>query len=210
MTDQETLKSLQEQVRTLQNHLNPTQDPEQLLDDLYLLQQKRHQEIHNQGITVSFGASEKSFKCLRTTDENIVYFPAGTNVTLGGHIKSGSDLIGIITSITAQAGRIKADIWTPKQTAQEFTASITATGENLKQTGLNVPCKLEKDTLTFFNKSFPAGSILKCSCQFFEVIGSYSEKGLFVHQVKSYNEPQTDPNINRQVPIMITGSVVDR
>ena len=59
MTDTETLKSLQDQIRTLQNSLNPTPNPEQLLDNLYQLQAKRSQEIHNQGISVSFGAREK-------------------------------------------------------------------------------------------------------------------------------------------------------
>lgn len=199
-TDSEILKDLQEQVKALKSHINPEQDAEKLLDDLYQLQLKRQQQIVQEGIAVTLGAGEKAFKCLKS-DDDAVYFQAGTAISPSMHVKHNGNLLGIVTAVNQQAGRLKCTLWTPKQSAQTYQRSETATGHNLKQSGVSMPCQLQGDTLTFYGKSFQAGTILKCQESFFEVIGSYQDGNLYVHKVKEYREPEiTAPATPRRAP----------
>lgn len=210
MTNQEILKSIQDQIRDIKNQLNPVQDNEKQLDDLYQLQLKRQQDINENGLTVTFGAGEKTFKCLKVNDST-VYFQAGIPVCPSVQIKYNGSLLGIVTGTTPQAGRIKCTIFSPRAIAQAFEKSATATGNNLKQSGTSIPCLLSGDTLTTYNQPIATGTVLKCSDMFYEITGSYSDNGLHVHQLAPYGDQEKQaPMSHRQTPNMINGCIISR
>ena len=210
MSNEMILKNLQEQIRDLQKQINPVQDNEKQLDDLYQLQLKRQQDINEHGLTVTFGAGEKTFRCLKA-DDSTVYFQSGTFLAPSMQIKHNGNLLGIVTGTTPQAGRIKCTIFSPRSTAQAYEKSATATGTNLRQSGPPVPCQVNGDTLTTYNKPIATGTIVKCSDTFYEVSSSYTENGLIVHQIKLFEELEKQAPMNhRQTPNMINGSIISR
>ena len=210
MTNEVILKNLQAQIRDLQSQINPVQDQEKQLDDLYQLQLERQKNINENGLTVTFGSGEKTFKCLKANDST-VYFQAGIPVCPSMQIKHNGSLLGIITGSSPQAGRIKCTIFSPRSTAQAFEKSATATGNNLKQSGTSIPCLLSGDTLTTYNQPIVVGTIVKCSDTFFEVTGSYSDNGLHVHQLAPYGDQEKQaPMSHRQTPNMINGCIISR
>lgn len=193
-TDRETVKALKEQIATLKAQIQPNQskelDREKLLDDLFQLQLKRQQEIINNGSDVTIGLSAASFKCLNKSDGETVYFLAGTNIAASQHIKSNGSLIGIVTSVAQESGRLKCSLFVPNSSSQVFTKSQTATGHNLKPTGTNEPCKVSGSTITFYSKQFVAGTILNVSGSLVEVVGTRTDGNLVVHSVKAYEMKQ--------------------
>lgn len=192
--DKQIVADLRKQVADLKNQLQPKQttaiiDQEKLLEDLFQLQLKRQQEIIQKGLDVTIGLSETPFKCLKKSDE-AVYFLAGTNVAASQQIKSNGGLIGIITSVSQESGRLLCKLFCPSHTSQVYQKTTTATGQNLKPSGISEPCKISGNTITFYSKQFQAGTILNVSGSYFEVLGTRTDGNLVTHSVKAYEMKQ--------------------
>ena len=190
--DQREIANLKATVKALKDKITPASDTkgtstDQLLDSLFTLQHKRANEINRSGLSVKLGTSDKSFPALQA-DEKTLYLPAGTPTAIGTHVNADNELLGIITSTTAQAGRLKCEIWKPRQTTAVHEKTATATGWNLRKSSGSIPCQLCDDTVTTFAKSFPVGTILQCSDGFYEVVSSATEGQLVRHALKPYTE----------------------
>jgi len=206
------IANLKATISNLKSQLQPANTPadsEQLLDDLYQLQQKRIAEITQSGFSIRFGTSEKSFPCLQA-DEKSIHVLTGTPAAIGSPVIHDNELLGIITGTTAQAGRIKCTLWKPKQTAITHEKTATATGWNLRKSGASIPCQFVDNTLTTFAKSFSAGTILQCSGSFYEVLSSTQVDMLVRHKLAPYGDKQAPDTASRfKAPTTLTGHVIN-